>query len=91
MSVTATSKTLDGHRSNQASAVALEALLQYDGIDLDKADLRLYDIVDPEALDSLFSHHQGFAPSIEFEVCDATVRIWQSDNEIYAQVSDPSE
>lgn len=87
MSVTASSQSLDGLCANQASAVALEALVQYNDIDLDETGLRLYDLVDPEALDSLFCHQNGSAPSVEFEVCDATVHVWESDNEIRAQVS----
>jgi Halobacterial output domain 1 len=91
MSATVTSQSLDGLRANRASAVALEALVQYSDIDLDEAGLRLYDLVDPEALDSLFCHQDGLAPSVEFEVCDATVHVWQSDGEIRAQVTSEHE
>jgi Halobacterial output domain 1 len=86
MSVTASSQSLDGLCADRASALALEALVQYNDIDLDEAGLRLYDVVDPEALDSLFCHQEGSAPSVEFEVCDATVHVWQSDDEIRARV-----
>lgn len=88
MSVTASSQSLDGMCANRASAVALEALVQYDDLDLDEMGLRLYDLVDPEALDSLFCHQEESAPSVEFEVCDATVHVWQSDGEIRARVND---
>jgi hypothetical protein len=87
MSVTASSQSLDGLCTDRASAVALEALVQYDDIDLDETGLRLYDLVDPEALDSLFCHQEGSAPSVEFEVCDATVNVWQSDGEIRARIN----
>ncbi|WP_423746684.1 HalOD1 output domain-containing protein [Haladaptatus sp. SPP-AMP-3] len=88
MSVTASSQSLDGLCANRASAVALEVLVQYDDIDLDETGLRLYDVVDPEALDSLFYHQEESAPSVEFKVCDATVHVWQSDGEIRARVND---
>jgi Halobacterial output domain 1 len=88
MSVTASSQSLDGMYANRASAVTLEALIQYDDINLDETGLRLYDVVDPEALDSLFCHQEGSTPSVAFEVCDATVHVWQSDGEIRARVND---
>ena len=88
MSVTASSQSLDGMCANRASAVALEALVQYDDIDLDETGLRLYDVIDPEALDRLFCHQEGSAPSVGFEVCDATVHVWQSDGEIRARVNE---
>lgn len=87
MSTTATSLSLDGKCANRASAVVLEALIQYNDIALDEANLQLYDLVDPKALDSLFCHQQGSIPTVEFEVCDATVHVWQSDDEIRARVS----
>ena len=69
MSVTASSQSLDSLCTDRASAVTLEALIQYNDIDLEETGLRLYDLVDPEALDSLFCHQEGSAPSVEFEVC----------------------
>ncbi|WP_433634646.1 HalOD1 output domain-containing protein [Halomicrococcus sp. NG-SE-24] len=74
--------------SSRASSVVLEALSQYAGIDVDGSDFRLYDVIDPDALDSLFSHQRDTNLSVEFDVRDATVTVWRNDSEVRVRISD---
>ena len=74
--------------SPRASTVVLEALEQYAGIDPDESDFRLYDAVDPDALDSLFGRRPDTNLSVEFDVRDATMTVWRDDGEIRARIGD---
>ncbi|RBI58286.1 hypothetical protein DMJ13_27470 [halophilic archaeon] len=74
--------------SSRASSAVLEALAQHAGIDVDESDFRLYDVIDPDALDSLFSHQRDANLSVEFDVRDATVTVWRDDSEVRARISD---
>ncbi len=76
--------------SSRASSVVLEALSQYAEIDVDGSDFRLYDVIDPDALDSLFSHQRDANLSVEFDVREATVTVQRDDDEIRARISDGS-
>jgi Halobacterial output domain 1 len=74
-----------GQGNVKACEVALTALAEYDGIDLRSPDFRLYDHVDPDALNDLFTHQPGTIDSIVLEIDGATLEIWESEG-LYARV-----
>jgi Halobacterial output domain 1 len=57
-----------------------EALKEHDETDVDSGEWTLYDYIDPDALDSLFTHEGNTIPSVEFTVRGATVTVWQDDD-----------
>ncbi|WP_458190783.1 HalOD1 output domain-containing protein [Haladaptatus sp. NG-WS-4] len=75
----------------QASTVVIEALREYDGIDVDDGEFRLYDFIEPDALDTIFSHRPTASVSIQFEIREATVTVWRTADEILARVGHSSE
>lgn len=75
----------------QASIVVLETLAQYNSNDVDDLDFRLYDVIDPDALNKLFSHQPASDLSVEFDIPDGTVTVWNADGEIHACVDDEGE
>jgi hypothetical protein len=75
-----------GGQSNvKACDIALRALADYDGIDLTSPDFRLYDYVDPDALDDLFTHRPDTIDSVVLDIDGATLEIWENDG-LYARV-----
>ncbi|WP_458191020.1 HalOD1 output domain-containing protein [Haladaptatus sp. NG-WS-4] len=65
--------------------IVVEALEEHDGIDVDSGEWVLYDYINPDALDELFSHERNTISSVEFTVKGATVTVWQ-DGEVHAKV-----
>jgi Halobacterial output domain 1 len=68
-----------------ACDIALKALTEYDGIDLRSPDFTLYDHVDPDALDDLFTHRPDTIDSVVLEVDGATLEIGENEG-LYARV-----
>ncbi|QFU81640.1 HalOD1 output domain-containing protein [Natronorubrum aibiense] len=69
------------------SIAAATALAQYHGDDVTETDTRLYDYIDPDALDALFAdtergarRHTG---TVEFTVEDATVTVGPDRIKVY--------
>ncbi|MFC4548699.1 MULTISPECIES: HalOD1 output domain-containing protein [Halorussus] len=58
------------------STAVLEAIEDQKGEDLSKADFRLYDDVDPDALDALFRSDADANTSVQFNTDDVTVTLW---------------
>ncbi|RBI60149.1 hypothetical protein DMJ13_20820 [halophilic archaeon] len=52
------------------------------------SEFRLYDLIDPDALDTLFSCQQTTGLSIEFDIDDVTVSISQANDDIQVRVID---
>jgi Halobacterial output domain 1 len=74
-----------GRDSPTACDIALDVLADHDGIDLQSPDFRLYDHVDPDALDDLFTHRPDTIDSVVLEIDGATLEIWENDG-LYARV-----
>lgn len=70
----------------KASTLVLEALEQCDDFDVHARGVTLYDFVDVDALNSLFDHSRNANLSVEFDIQDLTVSVWQSDGEVRARV-----
>ncbi|RBI60135.1 hypothetical protein DMJ13_20210 [halophilic archaeon] len=51
-------------------------------------EFRLYDVIDPDALNSLFSCQQTAGLTVEFDIDDVTVSISQADDDIHVHVID---
>jgi Halobacterial output domain 1 len=71
--------------SVNACEIALKALAEYDGINLTSPDFRLYDHVDPGALDDLFTHRPDTIDSVVLEVDGAMLEIGENEG-LYARV-----
>jgi Halobacterial output domain 1 len=69
----------------KACDIALKALAEYDGTNLTSPDFRLYDHVDPDALDDLFLHRPDAIDSVVLEVDGAMLEIWENEG-LYARV-----
>ena len=65
--------------------IVVKALEEHDGIDVDSGEWALYDYIDPDSLDDLFSKEGNTVTSVEFTVKGATVTVWQ-DGEVHAKV-----
>jgi hypothetical protein len=74
-----------GQGNVKACDIALRAIADYDGIDLTSPDFRLYDHVDPDALDDLFTHRPDTIDSVVLEIDGATLKIWENEG-LYARV-----
>ncbi len=55
------------------SAAVLHAVAEYEDIDLLEADFRLYDLIDPSALNILFQFNLEAAATVSFAVSDSYV------------------
>lgn len=81
-----------GDRSQrEASTIVLEALDEHDDFDWETMDSTLYDFVDTDALNSVFTHDGNAEISVQFDVEEVTVTVWQSDTELYSRVSEREE
>lgn len=78
--------TADENRS--LSVAVVEAVAEYENFDLMKQRFRLYDSIDPSALNTLFQFTQEAAATVSFTVSDSHiflrdigdgVEIWVSD------------
>ncbi|WP_227357088.1 HalOD1 output domain-containing protein [Haladaptatus salinisoli] len=58
------------------STAVLEAIEKEKGEDLTKAEFRLYDDIDPDALNNLFQKNANANTTVEFSTDDVTVRLW---------------
>ncbi|SIS08848.1 HalOD1 output domain-containing protein [Natronorubrum thiooxidans] len=69
----------DRSAEEPTSIAAATALAQYHGEDVVESSTRLYDYIDPDALDALFADtqtgHRREAGSVEFTVDELTVTI----------------
>ncbi|WP_458208074.1 HalOD1 output domain-containing protein [Haladaptatus sp. NG-SE-30] len=70
----------------QASVVVIDALQEYDGIDIDAGEFQLYDFIEPDALDAIFSHRPTGSVSIQFDIREVTVTVWRAADDIRARV-----
>ncbi|WP_433632889.1 HalOD1 output domain-containing protein [Halomicrococcus sp. NG-SE-24] len=84
-------KPLDCTYGSCASIAVIEALEQYNGVDPHDSEFRLYDVVDPDALDTLFSGQQTTGLSVEFDIDDVTVSISRTCNDIQVHITDTFE
>ncbi|WP_433632547.1 HalOD1 output domain-containing protein [Halomicrococcus sp. NG-SE-24] len=89
MAATTANKPADCLYGSCASVALIEALEQYNGIDPHDSEFRLYGVIDPDALDTLFSGQQATGLSIEFDIDDVTVSISQAHDDIQVRVIDP--
>ncbi|WP_227379770.1 HalOD1 output domain-containing protein [Haladaptatus halobius] len=78
-------ETPTGRTPTKACDIALEALANCDSIDLDSPEFRLYDHVDPDALNDLLAHRPATINSVELEIKGVTLEIWE-DEGLYARV-----
>lgn len=58
------------------SDAVLEAIERQKGHDLTRESFRLYDDVDPDALDNLFREDANADTSVKFDTGDVTVTLW---------------
>jgi hypothetical protein len=58
------------------STTILEAIEDQKDEDLSEADFRLYDDIDPDALDNLFRKDANADTTVEFNTDDVTVTLW---------------
>ena len=72
-----------GHDA-QASMEVIEALIECDGLDFESQDWILYDYIDPDALDAIFSRTNSV--KVEFTIEETTVTVWQ-DEHIHVHVN----
>ena len=64
-------------RDDQSLSTAIiEVIEDQKGRDLSKADFRLYDDIDPDALYSLFRADADASTSVQFNTDDVTVTLW---------------
>ncbi|WP_227357314.1 HalOD1 output domain-containing protein [Haladaptatus salinisoli] len=69
----------------QVHEIVVKALEEHDGIDVESGEWTLYDYIDPDSLDALFSKEGNTVTAVEFTVKGATVTVWQ-DGEVHAKV-----
>ncbi|WP_227353748.1 HalOD1 output domain-containing protein [Haladaptatus salinisoli] len=62
-------------RGQSLSTAILEAIEDQKGEDLTEADFRLYDDIDPDALDNLFRNDANADTTVEFNTDDVTVTL----------------
>ncbi|GAA0240267.1 HalOD1 output domain-containing protein [Haladaptatus pallidirubidus] len=74
-----------GQGNVKACKIALKALADHDGTDLSSPEFRLYDYVDPDALDNLFTHRPDTIHSVVLEIDGAMLKIWENEG-LYARV-----
>ena len=74
-----------------ATVAVIEALEQYNGIDPHATEFRLYDLIDPDALNTLFTGQQTTGLTVEFDIDDVTVSISQVNDDIQVHVTDTLE
>lgn len=58
------------------SDAVLEAIEEQKGHDLTREDFRLYDDIDPDALDNIFREDVNANTSVKFDTADVTVALW---------------
>lgn len=58
------------------SDAVLDAIQEYRNEDISKGDFRLYDDVDPDALDDLFREDANANTTVAFNTDDVTVTLW---------------
>lgn len=58
------------------SDAVLEAIEEQKGHDLTRENVRLYDDVDPDALDNIFRENANANTSVKFDTGDVTVTLW---------------
>ncbi|TYL40049.1 hypothetical protein CV102_00250 [Natronococcus pandeyae] len=77
----------DRNENEPPTIAVATALAAYHGEDVTASSVRLYDYVDPEALDSLFgtthSGHDRSVGKVVFEVDDLTVAVRSDTVEVY--------
>ena len=72
------------------SQTVLEAVEAHDDSTLAADEFRLFDHVDPEAIDMLFRDSAGIDISVRFDLTNVTVSIW-SDGGVDVRVTDKIE
>lgn len=80
-------KQSDCEYSSCASVAVIDVLEQDSGIDPHDSEFRLYDVIDPDALNTLFSCQQTAGLTVEFDIDDVTVSISQVTDDIQVQVT----
>lgn len=78
--------TVDENRS--LSIAVVEAVAEYENIDLMERKFRLYDSINPSALDTLFQFKQGAAATVSFAVSDSHLFLRDVGNGVEIWVSD---
>ena len=68
------------------STTILQVIEAQKGEDISKSDFRLYDDIDPDALDNLFRLNANANTFVQFNTDDVTVTLWGDDG-IDIQVS----
>lgn len=58
------------------STAILEAIEKQKGTDLTEADFRLYDDINPDALNELFRQDANADTTVQFNTDDVTVTLW---------------
>ncbi|RBI60290.1 hypothetical protein DMJ13_18275 [halophilic archaeon] len=58
------------------STAIVEQIAEQKGEELPKSDFRLYDDIDPEALDALFRENANSNTTVQFSTDDVTVTLW---------------
>ncbi|WP_175424301.1 HalOD1 output domain-containing protein [Haladaptatus sp. W1] len=91
MSVRNEASTFSSTGRSEASTVIIEALREYDGIDVERGEFRLYDFIDPDALNSIFSHRPTASISIQFDIHETTITVWRTDDTIQVHVENCGE
>lgn len=71
------------------SKAVLDAVAEYEEIELMEADFRLYDHIDPSALDRLFQFNSAAAATVSFAVSNSYVFLQDIENGVEIWVSDP--
>ena len=87
MTATTATKQSNCTSGSCASVAVIEALEQDSGIDPRDSEFRLYDVIDPDALDTLFSCQQTTDLAVEFDIEDVTVSVSQADDDIQVHIT----
>lgn len=77
---------LDENRT--LSEAVLDAVAEYEDINLMEANFRLYDLIDPSALNMLFRFNSDAAATVSFAVSDSYVFLRDIGNGVEIWVSD---
>ncbi|WP_408957726.1 HalOD1 output domain-containing protein [Natrinema sp. 74] len=88
--------TYDGERhhlyvvdeNRPLSAAVLDAVAEHEDIDLMEAEFRLYDVIDPSALNRVFQFNSDVAAGVSFAVGDSYVSLRDIGSGIEIWVSD---
>lgn len=75
-----------GDASTPPSRGIIEEIASREGVDPLELDVRMYDVIELDALDALIDH-QGADVTVEFSVLDYTVRVTEEAIEISERAS----